>query len=88
MKNTERVARLQLYRTKNIGSVTYNKLMARFGCATSALENLQEINKRYSKNISPPKISEINKEFETAEKTNVKILISGDEHFSIYVNHL
>ena len=44
MKNTERVARLQLYRTKNIGSATYNKLMARFGCATSALENLQEIN--------------------------------------------
>jgi len=81
MENKEKIAKLQLYRTKNIGSVTYNKLMARFGCAINALENIQEINKRYNKNISPPKISEINKEFETAEKTNVKILISGEEDF-------
>ena len=81
MDNIERINRIRLFRTKSIGSVTYNKLMSRFQSATKALENLEYINQRHNKNITPPSIDEIKAEIEKAEKLDVKILVVGDDDF-------
>ena len=42
----ERIARLQLIRSQNIGPVTFKMLLTRFGSAVEALNHLPELNRR------------------------------------------
>ena len=44
--DAERTARLRLYRTRNIGPVTFRKLLLQFGTARAALDALPELARR------------------------------------------
>jgi len=44
--DAERVARLRLYRTRQIGPVTFRKLLLRYGSAIDAIEALPELARR------------------------------------------
>ena len=46
ISETERIARIRLIRTPRIGTLTYHRLMRRFGSAATALEMLPEITSR------------------------------------------
>ena len=46
MQDNERRAWLRLARTENVGPVTFRNLIARFGSATAALEELPRMAKR------------------------------------------
>ncbi|MGB1360742.1 MAG: DNA-processing protein DprA [Alphaproteobacteria bacterium] len=81
MNLQEKIARLRLYKTNKIGPVNYNKLMARFGSAVNALENLNEINGRYNKAITPPSIALIEDEMAETEKAGIQIIVAGENDF-------
>src|SRR4051794_29723949 len=44
--DAEKLAQLRLFRTENVGPVTYNRLMERYGSAQKALEAIPELSKR------------------------------------------
>ena len=84
---SERIACLQLYRTKNIGAITFQKLLTRFGSAISALENLEKITSRHNKTIVPASISSIENEIERAQSKGISLLVQGDDNFPERFTH-
>ncbi len=77
----ERIAKLQLYRTYNIGPISFHKLINRFGNATEALKKLPEITQRHGRKITPVSTQKINDELEMAGKLGAKLLVLGDKDF-------
>ncbi len=79
----ERLAWVQLFRTKNVGVVTFHKLMSRYGSAAKALEALPELSKRggASKPLSPPPAHVIEKEIKLLSKLNGRIVTMADADY-------
>jgi DNA processing protein len=75
MHDHERRAWLRLARTENVGPVTFRNLIARFGSATAALEELPRLAARGGgKNFILPDTSEIARELEALAKLGGRII--------------
>src|SRR3954465_5675327 len=76
----EKLARLRLIRTENIGPITFYKLLERFGSAEAALNALPDLAKRGGRmeGLKAFPADQAEKEIEQTEKFGAK-LIARDE---------
>lgn len=82
MDATERLHRLQLIRSANIGPVSYFQLLARFGSAGRALDALPELAKRGGGRA--PRIADlriVEGEMEAVERAGAAYLFLGEPHY-------
>lgn len=81
LSNAEKVARLRLIRTENVGPVTFRQLISRYYSAQQALEALPELSKRggRKKPLVAAPVSKINQELEKIEAEGAEIIVFGDE---------
>lgn len=77
----ERLARLRLIRTENVGPITYYRLMQRFGSAARALQALPDLAKRggSKKDLTAYPQAAAEDEMARADKYGAKIIIHGEE---------
>ncbi len=82
MRDSERLARLRLSRTENIGPVTFASLIARFGSGEAALDAVPTLAARGGKRdfVLPPE-SESAREIVALEKLGGHFLFSGEGGF-------
>jgi DNA processing protein len=79
----ERLARLRLARTENVGPVTYQGLMRRFGTATKALEALPNLARRGGRSL-PLKVftaADAAREIEAGATLGATLLTAGEPDF-------
>lgn len=79
----EKTARLRLIRSENVGPITYNRLMQRFGTAERALKALPELARRGGgkKEISIFAQSAAEDEIARIEKYGAKLIVSGEAEY-------
>ncbi len=75
----ERIARLRLIRSENIGPVTYFQLLARFGSAQAAIDAIPDLAARGGGRAARlvPK-SQVEREMETVEQSGARYLFLGE----------
>src|SRR5258707_6959285 len=82
MQDSERRAWLRLARTENVGPVTFRNLIARFGPAGAALEELPRLAARGGgKNFTLPEAGEAVRELEALAKLGGRIIASCEAHY-------
>lgn len=81
MDRREKIARLQLIRTSNIGPITFSTLLARYGSGIKAIEALPELVRRSRVKADLASISQIEDEMADAEKNGAQIVVKGEEHY-------
>ena len=81
--NAERTAWLRLFRTKNVGVITFQKLLARYGTAIEAINALPDLAKRggASKPLKPPAPQYIEKERKALHKLGGRTLTLLDPEY-------
>ncbi|WP_028467445.1 DNA-processing protein DprA [Nisaea denitrificans] len=79
----ERLARLRLIRTENVGPVTFQHLLARFGSAGAALEQLPDLARRGGRRakLKIPPLADIEKEIGTNEQAGGRLLVIGEPDY-------
>jgi len=79
----EKLNRLRLIRTENVGPVTYHSLMRRYGSAATALEQVADLSARggRSKPIRPPSLSRIEDEWERTHIHGAEFLFIDEAEF-------
>lgn len=75
----EFIATLRLARTKNIGPVTFQKFISKYGSPSAALSSAEELLKK--KGELPRPLSDIESELEQIEKCGAKIITIFDENY-------
>ena len=81
MKNTEKLARLRMIRTKTIGPVTFSILLNRYGTAETALEAIPELIRKSGIKTVIASTSSVEKEIEQAEAIGAKIIVKGEKNY-------
>lgn len=83
LSENEKIARLQLIRTENVGPVTFKQLLNHYKSAEKALEVLPELAKRGGRKriLTAYPVSEINKEIEELNKIGGKLIVLGDKSY-------
>ncbi|ABS64440.1 DNA protecting protein DprA [Parvibaculum lavamentivorans DS-1] len=79
----ERLARLRLARSENVGPVTFRDLLEHFGNALAALDALPDLASRGGarRSIKIASAADAEAELAKTEKTGARILVLGDEDF-------
>lgn len=79
----ERVARLRLIRTENVGPVTFQHLLARFGSAAEALQRLPDLARRggRKKKLAIPEVEEIHREIAENERQGARLIVIGEPDY-------
>lgn len=74
---------MRLLRTENVGPITFHRLLNRYGTATKALEALPHLTTRggKAKPLTPPPLSQAEKEFESLKKFGATIICSAEDHY-------
>jgi DNA processing protein len=80
LSHEERLARLRLIRTPNIGGVTFWELLSHFGSATRALDALPEFAKYGSRVLTHniPPLASVEAELERAHAAGIALCASGE----------
>lgn len=88
ISQTDKLARLRLYRSERIGPATYRGLMERFGNAQTALEAVPELAKRGGSKRSPKLAlaSACETEFQRLESMGGTMLFEGDADFPLQLS--
>lgn len=79
----ERIARLRLIRTPQVGPVTFHDLIHRFGSGTEALDKIGELSLRggRGKALKPASRTAIEDEVATTEKAGASFLFDGEAEY-------
>ena len=85
LDETERLAAMRLFRTENIGPITYYQLIERYGSAGEALRQLPELAKRggRKKPLTPPSEKEIEREYKALLKLGGQIITVQDKAYPL-----
>ena len=80
LSNKEKIARLRLIRTENVGPVTFRQLIGRYKTAERAIEMLPELAKRggRKKPLVACPMGVVNKELDELESQGGKLIVLGD----------
>lgn len=80
LSEQEKVARLRLIRTENVGPITFRELINHYKSAEKAIEILPELAKRggRKKPLTACPISQINKEIDDLNKAGGQLIVLGD----------
>ena len=81
MRQDEKIARLRLIRSTNIGPVTSFLLISRYGSAIEAIQALPELMKRSRTRAKLASIKSVEKEFRQVESLGGQILVRGEEKY-------
>ncbi|WP_322099619.1 DNA-processing protein DprA [Aquibaculum arenosum] len=83
LSEAERLARLQLARTENVGPVTFRQLLQRYGSADAALEALPELARRGGRRrpVRLCRREAATREMERLAEIGAQLLIYGDGDF-------
>lgn len=83
LPEAERIARLRLIRSQNVGPVTFRELLERFGDARRALDALPDLARRggRARPISICSKAAAAREFEQTRETAVEIVVFGDDAY-------
>src|SRR2546430_16197473 len=82
MNDSERRAWLRLARTENVGPVTFRNLLARFGTASAALDELPRLAGRGgNKNFILPDTSEATRELESFAKLGGRLIAACETDY-------
>lgn len=83
----EKIASLRLIRTENVGPITYNRLLERYGTAENALTALPELAKRGGRmeGLKAQPLAEAEREIEAVYKHGGKILVKGEADYPAYL---
>ena len=83
MSAKEKLAWLRLIRSENVGPITFNRLVDRFGSADKALANLPDLAKRGGKleGIKIASVADAEKEIEKAEKFGAKLVAKFEPEY-------
>lgn len=83
LSDKEKLAWLRLTRTENVGPITFNRLLERFGTAEKALAALPDLAKRGGKS-APLKafpVADAEKEIERIEKYGARLIARGEREY-------
>lgn len=82
-ESEERIARLRLARTPQVGPVTFHDLIARFGSGREALESVGGLSLRggRAKALKPATRASVEDEIATAERLGASILFHGETKY-------
>ena len=85
LNDTEKLNWLRLFRTENVGPITFYKLIERFGSAGKALEALPEFSKRggRAKPLTAPPVAVIEKEIKLLEKLGGRFVCACEEDYPL-----
>ncbi|PCI46001.1 MAG: DNA-protecting protein DprA [Alphaproteobacteria bacterium] len=80
LSQKEKIARLQLIRTENVGPVTFRHLLSRYKTALNALDALPDLARRggRKKPLYAARKSDVEKEIEALDKIGGKLIVYGD----------
>jgi DNA processing protein len=82
LADKEKLAWLRLIRTENVGPITFNKLIDRFGTAQKAIEALPEFSKRGGHaGIKPWPLAEAEKEMAAAAKLGARLVFKAEPEY-------
>ncbi len=85
----ERLDWLQLIRSRNVGPVSFYKLLEQFGTASAALAALPDLAKRGgAKSFKVHPKTEAERELEALEKLGGQLVIRTDEHYPALLAHV
>ncbi|CAN0089632.1 unnamed protein product [Discosporangium mesarthrocarpum] len=80
--DAERLARLRLIRSDNVGAITWHRLMARFASATNALDALPDLMQRGGARAGRVcGVDDAMREFETAERIGLSAVFFGESAY-------
>ncbi|HPF77854.1 MAG TPA: DNA-processing protein DprA [Alphaproteobacteria bacterium] len=81
----EKLDWLRLFRTDNIGPITFYKLIERYGSAAEALNALPHLSKKggRSKPLEAPPLSAIEKEYDALQKLGGDIICAGEKLYPL-----
>lgn len=78
---SEKLARLRLARTRNVGPVTYRQLIHRFGSAVNALAQIPELAKRGGSKLKPHPKAEAEREIAAIAYLGADWLVLGEMRY-------
>ncbi|TNE56861.1 MAG: DNA-protecting protein DprA [Alphaproteobacteria bacterium] len=83
LNDSERIARLRLIRTDNVGPATFHALITRYGSAAIALEQISELSRRggRAKPIKPASLKLIEEEWHATHKAGAQFIMLGDDDY-------
>jgi DNA processing protein len=82
VEHSERLARLRLIRSENVGPVNFGRLIDRFGTAQEALEALPEVAARAGrKNLRIASAGQTEQEWQATEKLGARFVMHGDADY-------
>lgn len=81
MKSQEKIARLQLIRSNNIGPITFSVLLARYGSAVKAVGALPELARRSGVKAKLASIASVEDELAAVEKLGGRMIVRGEEGY-------
>jgi len=90
LDESERMARLRLFRSKTIGSITFHRLLSRFGSAQKALSVLPTMNSKYGGSTSIPiaSVDEAMRELDQLDSVGGYMVICGDPEYPEFLLHI
>ena len=88
--DTERVNRLRLIRTENVGPVAYQQLMAHYGSASDALEALPELSRKggMSRSVRIYSQDAAERDFERAELLGARFVCVDEDDYPSLMKHI
>ncbi len=83
LSDNERRDRLRLFRTENVGPVTFRRLLAHFGSAAEALSALPELSRRGGRRapLAPPPAAAAEREIERLGQLGARLVVWGDAEY-------
>ena len=85
----ERLARLRLARSQNVGPRSYAELLRRFGSARRALEVLPQLAKRGGKRgYSPCPVEDAERELEAGERFGARLIQIGEPDYPLLLSEI
>lgn len=81
MRHEEKIARLRLIRSNNIGPVTSYLLISRYGSATEAIKNLPDLMKRSRTRAKLATLKSVEEEFKKVDAMGGQILVRGEDKY-------
>ncbi len=85
ISEAERIAALRLFRTENVGPITFYQLVERFGSASEALLALPELSRRggRKKPLKAPDEKHIMREYKALQKLGGRIITYADKEYPL-----
>ena len=81
LSDRERLEWLQLYRSENIGPITFNQLLDRFGTAAAALDALPELSKRGGRTLKIASRDSTMREIDQSQRFGASFIASCEPNY-------